>query len=294
MRVASAIALIATFLPLSAALGAEPTILKPSTPWTLDYADDSCALRRAFDNGGKTYFLELRQFSPGDSFEVTVASEEFEARQRSIKVRFLPEAAPRKFEQVLPLTYSKGLEGYRWTDSLFPVPDDAPKPDPGRIVPPRDPGLYRTREAAIEGLEVEGIASKPIVFQTGAIDRSMSGMRKCLDELMTHWAIDAAAQKTLTRAVQPIGQMGWARKIQANYPDRMLRTGKSGRARVRIIVGSDGKPTSCHVQSVVTDTVFGQTACSEMMRAARFEPALDVAGKPIASYHLTMISYTIN
>jgi len=50
---------------------------------------------------------------------------------------------------------------------------------------------------------------------------------------------------------------------------------------VRLIVGADGKPTSCNVQLEVRDADFQQVACETLMRNARFEPALDAAAMPL-------------
>ncbi|HYD05839.1 MAG TPA: TonB family protein, partial [Reyranella sp.] len=124
--------------------------------------------------------------------------------------------------------------------------------------------------------------------------KPMEVMRACLDELLTHWGIDAAAQRTLTRKVKPLEQMEWAKDLQSAYPSNMLRKGQSGIVRVRLIVGPTGKPQTCHIQVPSDDPSFEQTACSRLMRSARFEPALDASGKAITSYYVTSILYLIN
>ena len=271
---------------------AEVLTLKPSTPWNVDYADDSCALRREFKNGADTALLELRQFAPGDGFEVTVAAKSLAVKERAAKVRFAPEDKPRKIDRPLCWVYADDVRAVRWSDSLFA--DDTTEVAPGQVRPQRSEAAYKAREAAVRGLEIGGVYATPILLETGEMNRAMAGMRACLDELVTHWGIDAAAQKTLTRRARPVGQLEWAKQIQANYPSAMLKAGKSGRVRVRMVVSADGTPTSCNVQSVVQDLSFGQTACDGMMKAARFEPALDAAGKPIASYYQTIVTYTVN
>ncbi len=47
--------------------------LAPSGAWEVDYAEDSCALRRGFGEAGKEVWLELRRLT-GDGFQITVAS----------------------------------------------------------------------------------------------------------------------------------------------------------------------------------------------------------------------------
>ena len=284
-------ATVLAWQPLIAAKA--PEVYLPSTPWNIDYADDSCALRRKFDTADRTVTLEMRQFAPGDGFEVTLASKTVTMRDWETKVRFIPDVKPRKIEHPLLLNYPGGISAVRWSDSLFGY--DEPGDNIANKPPPTlDEAAYKMREASIRGLEISGALGKPIVLQFGEMHAAMVGMRTCIDELVTHWGIDAIAQKTLTRRAQAVDQGVWARVLQANYPSALLQAGKSGRVGVRMIVGADGKPTSCHIQSVIQDVIFGQTACNGMMKAARFEPALDSAGKPIASYYLTRVIYSIN
>jgi TonB family protein len=273
-----------------------PLIYAPTIPWNLNYADDSCVLRRSFGDKKHEILLEFRQFSPGDGFEVTMASEHVSLRDGPTKTRFLPDENPRSIGIPLRLSFPGNLVAARWSESFFE--NDKPKATAeemaGKPLPQHDEPTYKARESAIRGLEISSLFGPPIVLQTGEMHRPMSAMRKCLDELVTHWGIDAAAQKTLTRRPRPVDQIKWARAIQARYPGAMLNAGRSGRVLIRLIVGADGKPTSCNIQSIVEDSSFGKTACERMMLATRFDPALDAAGRPIASYFHTNVIYTIN
>ena len=53
----------------------EPLALQPSSDWVLDYAENSCALRRAFGDGPQKVFLELDNFALWDNFRVTIMAE---------------------------------------------------------------------------------------------------------------------------------------------------------------------------------------------------------------------------
>jgi TonB family protein len=119
----------------------------------------------------------------------------------------------------------------------------------------------------------------------------MAAMRTCLDELLEHWGLDAAIQRTLSRSAHPVDQMGWARRVQASYPPELLRAGRSGVVNIRLIIGADGKPVSCMSNKDSPDRAFEEHACETTMRAARFEPALDASGAPVASYFTTVIAY---
>ena len=125
-------------------------------------------------------------------------------------------------------------------------------------------------------------------LRTGEMHRPMEAMRACFDELLTHWELDAEAQRTLSRRVAPVGMASWVPRIQASYPSNLQ--GQGGRIRIWLVVGPEGKPMSCSVQLHISHTSFEEAACAAAMRHARFEPALDAQGSPIASYYgLTLV-----
>jgi len=97
--------------------------------------------------------------------------------------------------------------------------------------------------------------------------------------------VDATAQRTLSRRAAPVGFANWAARIQASYPRKARRTELSGPVRIRLIVGPDGKPSACKVQTEISHPSLEAAACAVAIKHARFEPALDAEGTPIASYY---------
>ena len=279
---------MALIVSQSAAAERPSTIYTPSISWNVDYADDSCALRRAFVNGDDKVVLELRQFSPGDKFNATAASTAFRQGTKPLKVRILPEDKTHDAAGSSPLQYPNGLFGFGWSDSFVPLTGGAGKLAVIGAIPDRT-----AREKAIEGIELSAGLTRTVVIATGEMYRPMQAMRKCMEELLTHWGIDAVAHRNLSRQAKAKDQGEWAKIIQAKYPGKMLVYDRSGIVRVRVMVGTDGLPTSCHIQVPSQDKSFEATACAGMMKAARFEPALDAMGKPIASYYVTTISYFV-
>ena len=278
---------VVTSQPVEAAK--PPEAYAASTPWNLDYSDDSCALRRTFVHTDKMVLFELRQFQPGDYFTMIVASKHFPSGS-SPKIRFVPEPKPHEVKSGVPLIYPNGLVGFVWSDSFMPMT----KVDSLITSVAEDDKLREARETAIQRIELSGSISPPIILTVGKMNRPMDGMRKCMDELLTHWGIDATTQRTLTRTAKPLSQGRWASIIQAEYPSAMLNQMKGGIVRVRMIVGPDGRAQSCHIQVPSQDPSFEKTACAGMMKASRFEPALDAAGKPTVSYFATTIIYRVN
>ena len=65
-----------------------PLRLAPSSKWVMDYDADSCSLKRRFGAAGQQVLLELRAFSPGEGFDVTVASHTIGMTDKGPRVRF--------------------------------------------------------------------------------------------------------------------------------------------------------------------------------------------------------------
>ena len=266
-----------------------PTVLKPTDPWNIDYSDDSCALRRNFSDGKRRISLEMRQFSPDITFYLTLASADFKMDSGFPKAGFAPDSPMRSIKPPVYLRYSATVTGMQWPDRLL-TPEEVQAAAKGAYW---DPIIRDRREARVTGLNLGG--RLPLTFlETGEMHRPMQAMRAGLDELMTHWGIDAKAQHTLSRAVTPLEWDKWVPKIQANYPAAMLVEGKSGTVRVRLIVDATGKPVTCHMQMKSQYPAFEKTACNKMLQFSRFSSALDAEGKPITSYWTTTINYLVN
>ena len=264
----------------------EPVVFKPTDKWNIDYSEDSCALRRNFSDGKRRISLEMRQFSPDITFYLTLASEDIKMDSGIPRAGFAPGTPMRAITPPLYLRYSPKVTGMQWQDRLL-TPEEVNAAAKGAYW---DSTIRDHREAQVTGLNLGG-RLPPMFVETGEMHRPMEAMRTCLDELMTHWGIDAKAHRTLSRAVTAFEWEKWVPKVAATYPVAMLFEGKSGVVRVRLIVDETGKPVSCHLQMKSQDTAFEKTACDRLMKFARFTPALDAAGKPITSYWTNTIQY---
>ena len=235
-------------------------------------------------------FWQFRQYQPGENAYFTVVSKDIDALPvAKFKVSVDPGSEPFTRTDALPIRYASGFEGFVFSGDLTGGKSTEESEDAA----PLDEQERNAREKAITGVTVANGFSKPLKLATGSLHEPMEGMRKCMDELLTHWGVDAAAQKRLVRRAKPLNIEGWARKIQADYPYEKLAKMESGFVRVRLTVDEVGNPLSCHIQLKGTDDTFERTACGNLMRYAKFEPALDEAGKPVASYYVTSVIYRI-
>lgn len=68
-----------------------------------------------------------------------------------------------------------------------------------------------------------------------------------------------------------------------DYPSSAMREGVQGVTGYRLEIGLDGKVTGCSVTSSSGSSILDDTTCRLLTRRARFKPAQDQAGNPIAS-----------
>jgi protein TonB len=94
--------------------------------------------------------------------------------------------------------------------------------------------------------------------------------------------------------VQPKGQRSWQARIIENYPRRAIQEEVQGTVGLRVAVDTEGRATGCSVTSSSGSNILDDAACKDMVRYARFEPALDADGNPISGSWSTRITYKLN
>lgn len=275
----------------------EPEVLAPASAWVVDYADDSCALRRQFGEVGHAVVLELRQFAPGSvNYQYKLLSDIYRLNNRyaatGVRIRYLPDAEPTDAVAAFNLEPQEQWRGITFAHSLFERPiadydEENPAAEPAERSALVASLNLESREQAITGIEIRNAFNQDIILQTGSLRAPMNAMRECLDELLTHWGIDAQAHRTLRQAALPIDQHIWARQVQEVDPG--ARRGEQAVLRIRLAISVEGRVTGCHMQQRMGQEQFAQAACDALRQYGRFSPALDAQGNPIASFYpLTM------
>ncbi len=269
-----------------------PLKLAPSSQWHVNYAPDSCRLARAFGTGDQEVVLVLDRFQPGPTVYMTLAGQPVKVRGdvRGITLRFGPND-PEFKKEFTPGTLDSGkaalvLTGGMLVTGYDPAWEEAQKGEKLHKTPTIDPALY----SAIRYLELR-IAGKPtVLLETGSMAAAEEALAACTDDLLRGWAIDVEAHKNLSRPATPVGSPGrWM--VNADYPPAMLNQRNQGLVYFRLIVDDMGKPKSCHIQLSTRPKDFEDAVCNGIMKRASFEPALDAAGKPVASYYLNRVRF---
>lgn len=273
----------------------EPLRLAPSSKWEVNYKDDSCRLARKFGEGDQQVFLMLDRFRPDDYFKVTLAGKPVrllnELRQLTIqfgsaepeqKIPFLIG----KMGKDLPAVFVKSKM------RIVPATDDVWKP----FLTADEAGkqavnlLVKSRENAVTEISIRAPFLQTVVLETGPLRPALKAFESCTDELLTHWGIDVEKHRTMTRAISPLASpTTWI--LPEDYPTRMMEQNLRDLAHFRLNVSDTGLPTACSIQESTRQKEFDDAVCAALIKRARFDPALDAAGKPMPSYYLSSVTF---
>ncbi|NJB91094.1 TonB family protein [Sphingopyxis italica] len=264
--------------------------LTPTAPWHVHYADDYCRLARIFGTDEQKIIFSIEQDAPGDSFRMTLTGPMLDGPTRKGKASITFGAMPEQQIMFFPGTVGEGQPAWIFGDSARIKPYSAEK-----IASADDQGIRyepitEAEEAAVTSVTIGRPLRDPVRLKTGPMKAAFAAMRSCTDELLDHWSIDVARHRELSRWATPIGNPAkWLRS--GDYPRAMLTKWQPGIVRFRLSVGADGTPTACHIQRSTNSEGFDDAVCKGVMRRARFEPALDKDGRPIASYYVNVVRF---
>lgn len=78
-----------------------------------------------------------------------------------------------------------------------------------------------------------------------------------------------------------------------DYPSASLRNEEQGTTSFRVEIGTDGKVTSCAVTKSSGFPALDETTCKLVTRRARFKPAKDTSGNPVADSYSNRVRWQI-
>lgn len=268
----------------------EPLRLAPSSPWRVHYDDDSCRMARTFGQGDTETFLIMDRYGPGDGFTLTVigkplASEALRGgRPVETKIRF-GEAESEQIITAAPV--GMGVQpGFVSASVSFA---DIPSDETAKVWRPQ---ITAMREAAVNFIDITAPSNRRVVLETGSMGKPMDAMRACTDELLTHWGIDVARHARRTEDAMPASDPGrWIKS--SDYPRDLVAQGRQAIVHFRMTIGTDGKPSACHIQRTTRSPKFDDAVCKAMMQRAKFTPARDEQGEPMVSYFRSSVRFQV-
>jgi hypothetical protein len=259
-----------------------PVILHRSAPWQLDYDVESCKLFGVFGTGNDAIFMRLTRFRPGDGFNLVLFGKAlgYESSRSEMSLNFGPGGQ---------LVSTKTMNG--WANNLPMRMIEGWRLD--NVQSMASPGHWPTispeQESATQYLDLDLADSRYFRLDLVSMGPTMAALRKCTDVLVRSWGFDPAQQSSLQRKPSPKNSPAeWISRDA--YPASALRNQESGIVHFRVDVDETGAVAGCHVQfSARQDDSFSQATCQQLKARARFDPALDAAGKPIKSYFVSSI-----
>lgn len=273
-----------------------PLRLAASSQWLVNYAEDSCRMARTFGEGEQRVVLIADRYEPGDLMRLSFYGKPARAgADGDVRIRFGPTEAAQEIafypatlgEKTPGIILKEGVRIAPFTKAEQEAKDSAEDAEDFSFMLP---DIGAEREQAVTLIEASRSIREPFVLETGSLGAPLAALRKCTDELLDHWGIDVAKHAGLTRRVMPKNRP--SRWMSSNdYPAGMLIQGKRAIVHFRLNVDAEGKPSACHIQQSTRPEAFDTAVCKAIMRNARFEPALDAAGAPIASYWINTVIF---
>ncbi len=265
-----------------------PVAFTPSSAWTVDYADTSCALRRNFSSDQGAIQLQVVSFVDANAYRFVLLSPDLPLDRGDVIVRVEPDDGDRPINAP---TFTRGdgqVRGAWFMASVFPA-SVAAGPDfyPGRI--PESEHL--ARERAIEGVSVSGVYPGVVFLSTGSLAGPMEALRACMDDLWRTWGFDPSLRDAVATQPQRVGYNGLARRIYDAYPREMVREGHSAAVHVLMEVSPEGRVARCKAHNPEPLPQFEEAACATILQRARYEPARDAAGNAVTGFDTMIVNF---
>jgi len=292
----------AAVAPLLMAAG-QPVRLQASTPWVVDYAENSCRLIRTFGQGDDKIVLGLESESP-DEVDMLVAGKPLDSSSAEVPARFLPvQGKPMKGRTVQ--TAVKRDPAILWSRVRL-LPDDLAEKIENRLeerrsIPGvRPPPLDLAEEAQTKAkrqefaskatqLEITARRNRPVILETGSLGGAITAFDKCGRDSLRDWGVDPDLEDKIVRPVWAPDSSKWF--TASDYPPAMIVSGEESVVKVRLLVDASGKPTKCISLSHFKERAFNDAVCGTFMKRAHFEPAELADGTKVPSFYTNIVVF---
>ncbi|OYW47203.1 MAG: hypothetical protein B7Z08_03875 [Sphingomonadales bacterium 32-68-7] len=274
-------AVVAGLLVSTAAQAQDANVFRPSGPWALDYGDDYCRLGRVFTDGSNEVEVGIERIRPGEQVRIWLVGDAVRTFRGATETgyTFLPSQSERT---VQPIRSSRaGLQ-------VMSLPEVTLKPfappAPGARFTPPPPYDPAAEQAFAKGITAIGLGkglTRPLRFETGALDAPIAALQACTDDLVKSWGVDPDKNKSLSVPAIPQGQP-WLAANTIGFADFAKMAGNAN--QVRVMINAEGKPTSCHIAWATLGDEVNGGICKSVMEKASFIPAKDSGGQAVASY----------
>jgi len=247
--------------------------------WTLDAGDDYCRLSASFTNGGDQIDFALERNRAENFARLVLVGDAIRTFRNTDSIGY--SFQPGGEERTAMFTRSETSDGRAWFN--LGLVAFAPAGPPQMPPPPYDRAAELAFAAPVNAVQLDEGLRAPVRLATGPMRGPIEALQACTDDLLLHWGLDYAKHRTMTRRATPQGApFEWISAGTFGFADFPLFSG--ARNPFRVMVNAEGQPTSCQVHWPSLEEDKNAAICEQLMANARFDPALDAEGQPMASY----------
>lgn len=271
----------------ASATAAEPRRFAPTANWNIDYQPDRCRLSRTFSDGAEELTLTIERFEAGDNFSMAISGP---------PIRNLPEVnAEYRFAEQSEYSGKRGVSvfaedlgravlfrstqlfSYTELKTMGPAGTAAPQ---YTLAPFGTFRIVGAMEATRSDLFIRQ-GRREFHLQSGSWGPPMEALRTCVTDLIVSWGLDTKVQQNLRSLPVPLGdRTEWLRP--GDFPDSPLQSRQH--LTFRLMVDAQGSPTNCVIYGPLKPEGYGDDLCKALLGKAKFTPAVDADGKPVASF----------
>lgn len=279
-----------------AAGNAAPSVkqLEPTTAWRVDYGDERCSLAQQYGSGSDGALLEIDSYGSRNQLFVTLVGNAAPQPLDAVgsgAYRFPGDPNGREaqlYRGTAPETHSPSVSfAIRFTPyDDYQRRHNAKGKAQQRQLRLEPEQIFPDYERTIDAIGLALGPSGNVQLNVHAIAAPLTALRTCVDNLRKSWGLDPAVQRTLSRP--PVLDEKDIGRLAGAFPAAMIRNGQSALLLVRLMVDATGKATSCVIQTPIIEPTLKTAVCSSL---THFEPALDAAGKPVASVYTNSLTF---
>jgi hypothetical protein len=281
---------------------AEPIHLAPSTPWIVDYAEDSCRLMRRFGAGSDVTTLSIESESP-ELADMLVIGRPLEIRRGTVSVKFLPprskpmtgevdQTVKTEVPTVLVNAVVLGTNAYaakQWKQLAAMRSRRNADPDKLRAEIEVE-GLSERYAYAANTTGIEIGARRPVILDTGSLEAAIRRFDQCNRDSLRDWGLDPDVEdRIILRARADVTR--WF--VADDYPPEMLARARESVVKVRVLVDATGRVTKCTSISHFQGPEFNRITCAKFMERVHFKPAELADGTKVPDYYVNRVFFRI-
>lgn len=321
-------AVVGLWAALASGAGTAATVLEPTSPWVVDYADNNCRLIRTFGADKHGIKLVFEQLAPHSRMTVMLVGK-FHAETEDNVLGFAPLPG-------VQISDGEGLEAVGSSDSvvLWPrflgrgrwglIPQAlitqmrkaesvAAEASPSAPADSRaKPVKWQDRDWSVEQPEqrqaedaafgeragrVDAVILNPgrsgsISLHTGELAKPFEALEKCASDSLKDWGIDPAVDATIATGAHPATDPQRSFSSE-DYPRAALESFKEDNFDVWLNIDAQGGIASCRVISHFASPEINDAICGMIRRKERFVPARTKDGTAVPDFFIQPFVFKI-